>query len=48
MKITNSKSEDDFSLGKDRFISLKLTVFSSYLEAIFQKFEGKSVKNNWN
>ena len=42
-----SVSEDDFLLGKDKLINLKLTVpfiLPRSLD-IFQKFEGKSVEN---
>ena len=39
-----------FLLGKDKLTNLKHTVFFILprSRAIFQKFEGKSVENNWN
>ena len=42
-----SVSEDDFLLGKDKLINLKLTVpfILPRSRDIFQKFEGKSVEN---
>ena len=42
--------EDDFLLGKDKLLNLNLKVvfIVPRSRVIFEKFEGKSVENNWN